>query len=277
MGYMTSPGWRVSLEFDYINQNQLRSGTHSLSDAQVAAINDAGGSQEVEKQTINRYFTLGLNYTPSHEWNFNLQVPIVDRSHDTYGAASNPLTPDQIKARLRDGLLGSGADAKAIDTLLDALSYEGSITAATIGTKAFNLVEGTMLPADAQDEIDRASRSIWGLQLTCGPLCADVRQFPLNPSSILLRNQTAFLIIKSAETTLLPILDATTRAIAEGYTLPTGSAASKAKFAQAASLLQGYITAVQRVLASGYTKPETASLLINQATTLRTLVLAQSV
>ena len=27
MGYMTSPGWRVSFEFDFINQNQLRSGT----------------------------------------------------------------------------------------------------------------------------------------------------------------------------------------------------------------------------------------------------------
>ena len=34
------------------------------------------------------------------------------------------------------------------DALLDALSYEGAITAATIGTKVFDLVEGTMLPVD---------------------------------------------------------------------------------------------------------------------------------
>lgn len=39
---------------------------------------------------------------------------------------------------------GSGA-------LLDALSYEGPITAATIGTATFDLVEGTMLPVDVAD------------------------------------------------------------------------------------------------------------------------------
>ena len=36
-------------------------------------------------------------------------------------------------------------------TLLDALSYEGAITAATIGSATFDLVEGTLLPADVAD------------------------------------------------------------------------------------------------------------------------------
>jgi len=35
--------------------------------------------------------------------------------------------------------------------LLDALSYEGAIHAATIGSKTFDLVEGTMLPVDVAD------------------------------------------------------------------------------------------------------------------------------
>ena len=35
--------------------------------------------------------------------------------------------------------------------LLDALSYEGAITAATIDSTVFNLVEGTMLPVDVAD------------------------------------------------------------------------------------------------------------------------------
>ena len=39
----------------------------------------------------------------------------------------------------------------ATDALLDALSYEGAISAATIGTKVFDLVEGTMLPVDVAD------------------------------------------------------------------------------------------------------------------------------
>ena len=36
-------------------------------------------------------------------------------------------------------------------TLLDALSYEGAITAATIGGQSYNLVEGTVLPATVAD------------------------------------------------------------------------------------------------------------------------------
>ena len=39
----------------------------------------------------------------------------------------------------------------ADDSLLDALSYEGAITAAAIGTKVFDLVEGTFLPVDVAD------------------------------------------------------------------------------------------------------------------------------
>jgi hypothetical protein len=35
--------------------------------------------------------------------------------------------------------------------LIDALSYEGSITSAVIGTKTYNLVEGTVLPATVVD------------------------------------------------------------------------------------------------------------------------------
>ena len=46
-----------------------------------------------------------------------------------------------------DGLaLIDGAGA-----LIDALSYEGSITSALIGTKTYNLVEGTVLPATVVD------------------------------------------------------------------------------------------------------------------------------
>ena len=86
----------------------------------------------------------------------------------------------------------------------------------------------------------------------------------------------AFLLINGAEFKLLPILDAVTLAIAEGYTLGTGTEPSKEKFAQAASLLQRYITYVRLMLLSGNTKSETATLLSDQATTLRGLVLALS-
>jgi lamin tail-like protein len=46
-----------------------------------------------------------------------------------------------------DGLALIGADG----ALLDALSYEGGITAAVIGGTTYNLVEGTLLPATVAD------------------------------------------------------------------------------------------------------------------------------
>ena len=84
-GYSTMPGWRMSLEYDYINQDELRSGTHS-----VAAVPDGN---ELEHDTLNRYITAGLNYAPNSSWNLQLQVPYVVRSHSTYGSydSSEPL------------------------------------------------------------------------------------------------------------------------------------------------------------------------------------------
>jgi hypothetical protein len=104
MGYSSAAGWHLSLQYDYIDQSQLRSGTGSISSARVAAINDTGGNQEVERGTINRYTTVGMSYRPSADWGFNLLLPYIDRSHSTYGAAANPLTPGQISAATVSGL-----------------------------------------------------------------------------------------------------------------------------------------------------------------------------
>ncbi|MGO9445036.1 MAG: hypothetical protein ACLPXB_09700, partial [Thiobacillaceae bacterium] len=78
MGYSASPGWRVNLEYDFIDQDQLRSGTGSISPAEVAAINNVGGNQEVEHQTINRYVNLGINYHANAEWSISALIPYID-------------------------------------------------------------------------------------------------------------------------------------------------------------------------------------------------------
>ncbi|MEO6973367.1 MAG: transporter [Rhodoferax sp.] len=123
MGYSSSSGWMVSLEYDYINQNQLRSGTGSISPAQVAALNNAGGDQEVENDTINRYVTLGLSYAPSADWNFKLMVPYIDRSHSTYGSASNPLSSDYL----------SGATISGLGDIKFITSYQGLLPTHNLG------------------------------------------------------------------------------------------------------------------------------------------------
>jgi hypothetical protein len=77
MGYSNLPGWRMSLEYDYIDQDELRSGTHA-----AAGVPDG---YELEHDTLNRYVTAGLNYAPNSRWNVTLLVPYVIRDHSTYG------------------------------------------------------------------------------------------------------------------------------------------------------------------------------------------------
>jgi hypothetical protein len=125
---------------------------------------------------------------------------------------------------------------------------------------------GFLLPADAAQTIAKARRSIHGSQLTCGPLCADVRQFPANPSSMLLANQTAYLVLKDGDA-LVKIVDEATRAIAEGYTLGADPRA-KQKFTTAAARLQAYIDKVHASRTAGNMPIETETLLVDQAKTL---------
>ncbi|MCC7042487.1 MAG: hypothetical protein IT183_01365 [Acidobacteria bacterium] len=127
---------------------------------------------------------------------------------------------------------------------------------------------GFLLPADATQTIARARRSIWGRQLTCGPLCADVAQFPKHPSSMLLANQTEFLVIKDAERTILRTADEVTRLVAEGYTAANASAASR-KFLDAAMHLDRYVAEVRVLAGRGLMPPETRDLLVSQAAVLQ--------
>jgi hypothetical protein len=77
MGYSATAGWRLNFEYDYIHQDELRSGTHSAS--------GVPNGNEFERETLNRYLTTGVNYSPSPAWNVSLLVPYVERTHSTYG------------------------------------------------------------------------------------------------------------------------------------------------------------------------------------------------
>ena len=125
MGYSAASGWRVNLQYDYINQSQLRSGTGSVSASSVAALNPAT-NQEVEHDTINRYTTLGLSYSPNSDWSLNLQIPYIDRSHSTYGAA----TPDQLTA---DNL--SGATLRGLGDIKLIGSFQGLLPTHNLGVQ----------------------------------------------------------------------------------------------------------------------------------------------
>jgi hypothetical protein len=115
MGYSAEPGWRLSLEYDYIHQDRLRSGTR--------AISRVPDGVELERETLNRYLTAGVDYTPNADWNIDLRIPYVIRTHSTYGSydSTQPLPPS---SNSRSSSLG---DVKIIG------SYQGILAMHNLG------------------------------------------------------------------------------------------------------------------------------------------------
>jgi hypothetical protein len=93
LGFSTSYGLKFDLRYDYLNQDQLRSGASKISPEKASQIVNNGDPQEVEKYTKNNYLTLGLEYNINPDWGINVQVPYINRSHSTLGTASDGSTP----------------------------------------------------------------------------------------------------------------------------------------------------------------------------------------
>ena len=117
LGFAVLPGWRLSLEYDYLDQDQLRSGTR--------AVNTVPDGTELEHDTLNQYITAGVSYAPNFDWSFQLFVPYVVRSHSTYGTyeSSEPL-PDLSYANF----------AKLGDVRLLA-NYQGFMSSGELGVQ----------------------------------------------------------------------------------------------------------------------------------------------
>jgi len=105
----------MSVEYDYIHQDQLRSGTR--------AIAGVPNGVELEHDTLNRYLTLGVDYSPNADWNIDLRVPYVIRTHTTYGTydSTAPLPP------LSDSRSSSLGDIKLVG------SYQGLLEMHNLG------------------------------------------------------------------------------------------------------------------------------------------------
>jgi hypothetical protein len=150
-------------------------------------------------------------------------------------------------------------------------SHQAYVSAITAAANQ-NVQQGFLLPADAAEVIAEAESSIVGKGLTCGPLCANVAQFPLNPSTSILRDQTALLYIENGQE-LVSLIDAATQFVAKGYTLAgqtsaTSQALSKEQFELAISVLRTYVERVKALPAQNRALPVTAALLVDFGNTL---------
>jgi hypothetical protein len=90
-----TPGLKMDLRWDFIDQDQLRSGTKTINPVTASQLPDpqTGGTEEVEKYTVNNYFTLGIDYSTGSDWGVNVQLPWINRNHSTLGTASDGYTP----------------------------------------------------------------------------------------------------------------------------------------------------------------------------------------
>jgi hypothetical protein len=130
MGYSAASGWRVNLEYTYIDQDELRAGTGSTGSAPVVnnPSNPALGGGEIERQTINRYLTLGVSYRPDSDWNFTLLAPYVSRDHTTYGTQLEPYAPSETApGEISGAHVASFGDAKFI------VAYQGLLPTHNLG------------------------------------------------------------------------------------------------------------------------------------------------
>jgi hypothetical protein len=105
-----------------------------------------------------------------------------------------------------------------------------------------NVRDGYVLPADAIEMLRDAQASPAARDLECGPLCANVAQFPIQPSTQLLRDHTAFLYMRGDEP-LIRTLDEATLAVARGQTEP---ADRSRHYARAVDLLARYRALLDR-------------------------------
>ncbi len=71
----TEPGVRLDLRYEYINQDQLRSGKDKVSPGQIAR-------EHEELRTVNRNWIGSFDCVFNHEWGMTAIVPFVDRRHD---------------------------------------------------------------------------------------------------------------------------------------------------------------------------------------------------
>jgi hypothetical protein len=132
MGYSIAAGWRVNVQYDYINQDELRSGTSTATPEQVVnqPSDPSLGGGEIEHGTLNRYLTLGLSYSPNHDWRVEVRAPFILRDHSTYGVQLQPfnsaqVAPDQL-SRVSYSELG---DLKV------GLSYQGLLPTRNLGVQ----------------------------------------------------------------------------------------------------------------------------------------------
>ena len=74
-GFAPEPGLRLDLRYEYIDQDQPRSGSSDVRVGQIPRHHD-------EVKTLNHNYLATLDYTFNADWGVAVTLPVVDRTHD---------------------------------------------------------------------------------------------------------------------------------------------------------------------------------------------------
>jgi len=159
-GLSSTPGWSLDVRYDTLNQNQLRTGTGSISAANAANTPNptTGDLAELEKYTNNQYLTTTLDYNHGDSWGVSLTLPYINRTHSTLSVGSDGVTPV-------DGGGAYDSDASGIGDVRVIGRYYGFTDSKKFGIQfGFKLPTGTtsQLANDGVTPVDP------GLQLGSG-------------------------------------------------------------------------------------------------------------
>lgn len=131
-GYSTASGWRINVDYTFIDQDQLRHGSSKASPEQVVnqPSDPSLGGGEIEKGTINRYINIGATYRFNADWGVTFVVPYVLRDHSTYGTQLQPYTPaESAPDQLSNAHVAGIGDAKILG------SYQGFLPTHNLGVQ----------------------------------------------------------------------------------------------------------------------------------------------
>ena len=109
-GVSATSGRSLDVRLDAINQNQLRTGTGTISPTAAALTNDPTihGPAEVEQYTNNQYLTAAIDYNQGDSWGVTVSVPYITRSHSTLGEGSDGVTYDPANGAYQSQASGLG-------------------------------------------------------------------------------------------------------------------------------------------------------------------------
>ena len=137
-GYSAQQGWRVNVEYVWLDQDELRHGNGGASPEEVIdrPADPTADASEIERDTTNRYVNLVVSWHPDADWSVSLLSPYLRRDHTTYGEFEPPFQPGDVSPQNISGTRVSGlGDIKLL------VGYQGFLP-----TRNFGVIGGVKLP-----------------------------------------------------------------------------------------------------------------------------------